>query len=320
MPLLHRGPTAQLPASVLARLPQTPAGERVGVGTYALSSDDASEDTHLVIEIDEFIGWWTTDKHVFKRIVKQAEPDRITLRISSPGGFVDDALAIHDFVKDYAAEHGVEVTVLINGLTASAATMIACCASPGRVFMSENALYLVHLPWGFCVGHWMDLERAVKDFQRFARVCARIYERKTGLDRAAVEAHLVANNGNGEWWEAETALENGYVDAVYEPGKGPDSEPGSQARRESDASAAAGSRGASASALACAAALRLPQIPAGFTATPAEEPAPRVPRAEPSAAEGSAAEDLAGDRLRSLHASLTRCLESFAPASAGAAS
>ena len=229
---LASGPTASAPAAVLARLPRASNGEPVPMGAWAMSEDD--DERHLVIEIDEFIGWWTTDKRVFKRAVKQARPDRITLRIASPGGFVDDALAIHDFVKDYAAENDVEVTVLVNALTASAATLIACCASPGRLRMSENALYLVHEPWGLAVGNRQQLARAVKAMERFSRVCTRIYERRTGLDRATIEGHLATNDGDGEWWDADEAHALGYVDEVYVPGEDPSEEEVLEASVEGD--------------------------------------------------------------------------------------
>ncbi|MEO0557387.1 MAG: Clp protease ClpP [Bacteroidota bacterium] len=305
MPLrqLAHGPTAETPADVLARLPRSTGGETVPMGSFSISeatapnaaADDA-EETHLLIEIDEFIGWWTTSKRQFKRTVKQARPDRITLRIASLGGFVDDALAIHDFLKDYAAEHEVEVTVLVNALTASSATIIACTASPGRLFMSETALFLVHEPWGLAVGNRFQLARSVKDFERFSRALNRIYQRRTGLDAATIETHLSAADGDGEWWDAEETLALGYVDVVYAPGE------------EVDASASAASasvanrgprsngegnspKGAPVTALATA--LGLPPLPAAAAErlglsestepAPNEEAAPEVVDDEPEA-------------------------------------
>ena len=264
MPLrqIAHGPTAAAPPDVLARLPRSSGGEPVPMGAWAMSEDE--EDRHLVIEIDEFIGWWTTDKRVFKRAVKQARPDRITLRIASPGGFVDDALAIHDFVKDYAADNDVEVTVLVNALTASAATLIACCASPGRLRMSETALFLIHEPWGLAIGNRHQLARAVQAMERFSRVCVRVYERRTGLDRAAIEGHLTTNDGNGEWWDADEALALGYVDEVYVPGEDPSES------EDASASASAGLRGRS--PVAVASALGLPPLPAAAAARLAAPP------------------------------------------------
>ena len=302
MPLraLAHGPTAAAPPDVLARLPRSSGGEPVAMGAWAMHEDDDAEDRHLVIEVDEFIGWWTTDKRVFKRAVKQARPDRITLRVASPGGFVDDALAIHDFVKDYATENDVEVTVLVNALTASAATLIACCASPGRLRMSENALWLVHEPWGLAIGNRHQLARAVKDMERFSRVCVRVYERRTGLDRAAIEGHLATNDGDGEWWDADEALALGYVDEVYVPGEDP-SEP-----EDASASASASLRGSS--PVAVAAALGLPPLPAAA----AQRLAGRPPQdAEEAAPPDDAREGLDPAALAALQESLSTAEAAF---------
>lgn len=298
VPLLHRGPTAALPPDALARLPQTPAGERVEVGTFALATSDDDE-RHLTIDIEGFIGWWDTSSDYFKRVVKNARPTRITLRIASPGGFVADALAIHDFIRDYARDHDCPVTALVHGMTASAATVIAVAAD--RVRMSENALFLVHKPWGVAFGHDEDLAVAAREFAKFNRVFERLYARKTGRDRAEIAEHIGANKGQGEWWDAETALDLGYVDEVYVPGSPDGDGAGAQAEGSQQ----------QAPVVALAAALRLPQIPAGFapaTPTPAEAEGSPTPEPAPAA---PPAQDLSEDRLRSLHATLTRCLDAF---------
>ena len=240
-PLAHGptadGPTADTPAAVLARLPRAEDGSPVEVGTWAIhmadpvaplamdDAVDADEQVHLVLDIDGFIGWWYTDASYIKRVVRNAKPDRITLRIASPGGLVSDCLDIHDFLLDYSKAEGVPVVSIVTGMTASAATVIAVSANAAthpdsRVLMSENALFLVHKPWGFAVGHDADLTQAARDLQTFNRIFHRLYARKTGLTTEACAEHIGRNNGNGEWWDAETCMGLGYVDEVYSPGDG----------------------------------------------------------------------------------------------------
>ncbi len=63
----------------------------------------------------------------------------VTLRINSFGGDPMAAIAIHNGLK----AHRGQVTVRIEGICASAATLIACA---GRCVMPENALFMVHGP------------------------------------------------------------------------------------------------------------------------------------------------------------------------------
>lgn len=279
-PLAH-GPTAAAPADVLARFPRAADGSPVPQGTWALASSapvamdddgavdaDEADDRHLVVDIDGFIGWWYSDATYFKRVVRGARPDRITLRIASPGGLVADCIDIHDFLLDYARTESVPVTTVVAGMTASAATVIAVAANreahpDSRVLMSENALFLVHKPWGCVCGTDADLAVAAREFQTFNRVFHRVYARKTGLTTEQCAAHIGANNGAGEWWDAETCLANGYVDEVYRPGDGAlDVETTAQAH------AGAAAPQARRDAAAVAQALGLPPIP-GAPAAPA---------------------------------------------------
>ena len=328
-PLAH-GPTAAAPPDVLARLPRSSGGEPVAMGAWAMEGDpDADTERLLVIDIDGFIGWWGTSASEFKRTVKRHAPTSITLRIASPGGFVADALAIHDFLLDYARDHDCPVTSLVHGLTASSATVIACAASKkshegSSVRMSANALFLVHKPWGLCVGTDADMAVAAREYQKFNRVFEGLYARKTGLDKTEVAEHIGANNGAGEWWDAETALELGYVDEVYEPGSADGGDDGTQARASTAGGAAALSAHAKAlasipKALAdgmVAASLHLPPLPAAAAATaasaataataaPDEEAAP--PGSSTDTASAADPEALAAlqERLDGLHALLS---------------
>ena len=70
--------------------------------------------------------------------IKALNAKRITVKINSLGGDVNHALAIHDLL----AEHPALVTTQINGLCASAATIVAMAGKERR--MSKNALFLIH--------------------------------------------------------------------------------------------------------------------------------------------------------------------------------
>lgn len=64
----------------------------------------------------------------------------LIVHIRSTGGNVNDALLIHDTLRNLDCE----ITTRCYGYTASAATLIAQAASPGKREMSANGLYLIH--------------------------------------------------------------------------------------------------------------------------------------------------------------------------------
>lgn len=138
---------------------------------------------------------------------------KITVNISSLGGSVDHALAIHDFLK----LHEAEVTTIITGMTASAATLIAQAADEGKRFMSANALHLVHNASGVAVGNAEDMKTAAKDLKKVNTRMAVLYSKRGGQKLSEVRDLMALENNRGEWQDAETARDNGFVDEVIEP-------------------------------------------------------------------------------------------------------
>ena len=77
--------------------------------------------------------------------IRSMEGKPLTLRINSPGGDVFAAQAIYNQLKAYTGN----ITAYIDGMAASAATIITCAAD--RVVMPDNAIFMIHNPMvGVC--------------------------------------------------------------------------------------------------------------------------------------------------------------------------
>lgn len=72
--------------------------------------------------------------------IAEVEAPEVIVTIRSTGGDVNDALLIHDALRQL----GGRITTRCYGYTASAATIIAQAASEGCRELSANALYLIH--------------------------------------------------------------------------------------------------------------------------------------------------------------------------------
>lgn len=145
----------------------------------------------------------------------EMDVDEITVNIHSPGGFVDDALAIHDAL----AAHPATITTRVTGFTASAATVIAQAASPGRRLISANAMYLVHEAWGMGWGTSTEILRYVEMLDTLNDTMAALYAKRASSkeDKDKYRAIMAENEGGGKWITAEKAVELGFADESYEP-------------------------------------------------------------------------------------------------------
>lgn len=129
--------------------------------------------------------------------------NEIVVRINSPGGDVFDGIAIYNRLK----QHKAKVTVYIDGLAASIASIIALAGD--EIFIGEGALFMVHLPWTFAMGNRMELDNTVNRLMDVEEQMIGIYSKKSGLSRAEVKALLEAET----WMGADEAIEKGFVDS-----------------------------------------------------------------------------------------------------------
>jgi len=132
--------------------------------------------------------------------------NQIDVRVNSPGGDVFDGVTIYNRLK----QHSANITVHIDGLAASIASIIALAGD--EVIMGEGALYMIHLPWTFSMGDRNDLENTINRLMDVEEQLLGIYSRKTGLDRLELKAMLEAET----WLDADQSVEMGFVDKKVE--------------------------------------------------------------------------------------------------------
>jgi len=194
----------------------------------SVAQDDDEKKTAEIV-IDAPIGYYDWDADTWqeaKRLTKQAmrkelkalaelKTERIRVEISSPGGYTDHGLAIHDLLK----EHPAEIITRVYGQTASAATIVAQAADKGMRLISENALYLIHkaslILWGMFNPN--DLRAMLADTEKITERMIALYAKRGGHDLAGIAELMDADNGNGKWLSPEEARGFGLVDDVYEP-------------------------------------------------------------------------------------------------------
>lgn len=135
-----------------------------------------------------------------------ASVNEIDIRINSPGGDVFDGITIYNRL----IQHKAKITVHIDGLAASIASIIALAGD--EVIMGEGALYMVHLPWTFAFGNREDLDKTVGTLMDIEEQMVSIYAKKSGLGRTEIKKLLEDET----WLDADQAIAKGFVDKKAE--------------------------------------------------------------------------------------------------------
>lgn len=128
----------------------------------------------------------------------------VTVWINSPGGDVFAAAQIYNMLMDYTGK----VTVKIDGLAASAASVIAMAG--GDVYMSPVSMMMIHNPSTIAIGDSEEMLRAKALLDEVKESIINAYEPKSGLSRAKISHLMDAET----WMNANKAIELGFADKV----------------------------------------------------------------------------------------------------------
>ena len=128
----------------------------------------------------------------------------ITVHINSTGGDVFQGQAIYTALKNYSGK----VTVKIEGLAASMATIIALAAD--KVEMTSNSLFMIHSPMSNVFGNKAQMRKQINALEKVETTMLSVYKAKTNISEEEIEQMMAHET----WLSAHEALELGFVDEV----------------------------------------------------------------------------------------------------------
>ena len=190
-----------------ANEPQASAG-RSWYRIEAKAGEDGKPSSVEVLIYDE-IGLWGISAARFVEDLKAVDDGavKVTVAINSPGGDVFDGFAIHNAL----VRLGDRCTVRIDGLAASAASVIACGGS--QVVMASNAMMMIHNPWTFAYGTAEELRKTADMMDKARDGILAAYRRKAP---SIEDAELLRMLDDETWLTAEEAVALGLADVVGE--------------------------------------------------------------------------------------------------------
>lgn len=151
---------------------------------------------------DEIGFWGVTARQFVSDLQALGDISHINLHINSPGGDVFEGIAIFNALKF----HGAAITVHIDGIAASMASVIAMVGNP--VVMPENTMMMIHKPWGFAGGDANDMRDYADLLDKMESVLIPAYAEKTGKSAEEIAAMLEDET----WMNGSECVAQGFAD------------------------------------------------------------------------------------------------------------
>lgn len=172
-------------------------------------AEQAEPELELYGYISEY-SWWDDDvtPEKFRADLKKfGNGGPVTIRMNSYGGDVIAASVISTILRDYPGK----VTVVIDGIAASAATVVAVAGD--TVKMQDTAYFMIHDPLAIFMMAALNIEelsRMVDSLKAVKEGIINTYETKTGLSRTRLSKLM----SDETWMDAQKALDLGFVDEI----------------------------------------------------------------------------------------------------------
>lgn len=143
---------------------------------------------------------------LYLQSIKRDQP--INLYINSPGGLVDQTLAIYDTMQFL----GVDVATYCIGQAASGAAIILAAGTKGHRYALPNAKVMLHQPYSGITGQAEDIRIQAEEVLKDKKLLIDILARHTGQDAEKIARETERDR----YMNAQEALAYGLVDEILQ--------------------------------------------------------------------------------------------------------
>ena len=171
-----------------------------------VKNDDKSAELMLYGDITESFWGDTISAKEVAEYLENLDVNEINVYINSNGGDANVAIAISNALK----RHKAKVVINIDGIAASAATLITCAGD--IVKMPKNAFFMVHNPWVVATGDSEEMRRQADVLEKYKNAIIETYLQKVNINKEKLSELM----DNESWLNAEEALEYGFIDEIIE--------------------------------------------------------------------------------------------------------
>ena len=175
--------------------------------TREMTLDDMLLENRIIFMIGE-INYAMATGVIMKLLYldNQKRGSDISLYINSPGGDVDDTMAIYDTISFI----GSEVSTFCIGRAESGAAIILAAGKKGKRHALPHAKIMLHQPWGGVTGQASDIQIQAEEILKDKKMINEVLSQITGQ---AVEK-IAAETERDRYMTAEEAKGYGLIDEV----------------------------------------------------------------------------------------------------------
>ncbi len=199
------------PFAVQSGMQPNSAGAYSQYGQYQryrqMSLDDMLLENRIVFLIGE-ISYQRAAEVIMKMLYLDnlKRSSEISLYINSPGGSVDDTMAIYDTMRFVSAP----IATYCIGRAQSGAAIILAAGTKGRRHALPHAKVMLHQPWGGVSGQAADIKIQAEEILKAKAMISEILAKHTGQPAEKI----IAETERDRYMTAEEAHKYGLIDEV----------------------------------------------------------------------------------------------------------
>ena len=177
--------------------------------TREMTLDDLLLENRIVFMIGE-ISYRMSTEVIMKMLYLDnlKRNTEISLYINSPGGSVDDTMAIYDTIRFI----GSPVATYCIGRAQSGAAVILAAGTKGKRHALPHAKIMLHQPWGGITGQAADIQIQAEEILKAKKMINDILAKHTGL----TTEKIAEETERDKYMSADEALKYGLIDDVLQ--------------------------------------------------------------------------------------------------------
>ncbi|EKS8371201.1 head maturation protease, ClpP-related [Bacillus thuringiensis] len=175
---------------------------------HAFQAEAKADSLDITMYGDIGESWWSdsTSAVDIERALQATAANVINIHLNSPGGDVFDGIAIYNQLKN----HPAKVIIHVDGLAASAASIIAMAAD--ELIMNTGSMLMIHEASTWTWGTKLDIRKTLNALEGIDKSIADIYMTRYKGERSEMDT-MIANE---TWFTANEAVEMGLAHQVNE--------------------------------------------------------------------------------------------------------
>jgi ATP-dependent Clp endopeptidase proteolytic subunit ClpP len=155
--------------------------------------------------------WWgLIDAQTVTNALDQMKGKHVTVRLNTPGGSVDEGIAIYNALT----RHKGGVTTVVDSLAASMGSYLLQAGEERRV--ASNAMVMIHDPWTITMGNATALRKDAETLDKYALRMIPDYAKRSGKS----DDDILAIMAEESWYAGREAVDAGFADSVEEYAQG----------------------------------------------------------------------------------------------------